>query len=231
MAARSDHSRALPEGSASTSSTLFPARAKMWASQTAEVVLPVPGLRLARARLRPVIKALCQHPRHTDASTRGIRPGRAACRRTVRSPLPWPAAAAISACRSAFPRLAQPASRHRSACRARQQPSALKRHRRAKRMQYYRIYGITADVGGVLADVHRPENGPRDVRSGAHAPARTPGEVTHSLGTAVEINYNHATAQPDLYRFRTRRRCCDLRFGRISRLRQDRGLGPFACST
>ena len=34
-----------------------------------------------------------------------------------------------------------------------------------------------------------------------------------------------------LYRFRTRRRCCDLRFGRMSRLRQDRGLCPFACST
>jgi hypothetical protein len=34
-----------------------------------------------------------------------------------------------------------------------------------------------------------------------------------------------------LYRFRTRRRYCDLRFGRTSWLRQDRGLCPFACST
>ena len=34
-----------------------------------------------------------------------------------------------------------------------------------------------------------------------------------------------------LYRFRTRRRCCDLRIGRMNRLRQDRGLCPFACST
>ena len=34
-----------------------------------------------------------------------------------------------------------------------------------------------------------------------------------------------------LYRFRTRRRCCDLRFGRMSWLRQDRGLCPFDCST
>jgi hypothetical protein len=38
-------------------------------------------------------------------------------------------------------------------------------------------------------------------------------------------------APRDLYRFRTRRKCCDLRFGRMSRLRQDRGLCPFACST
>src|SRR5215470_7671042 len=60
MAARSDHSRALPEGSASTRSTLFPACAKTWASQTADVVLPVPGLRLARAILNPVTWALSQ---------------------------------------------------------------------------------------------------------------------------------------------------------------------------
>src|SRR5208283_5479816 len=63
MAARSAHSRALPEGSASTSSTLLPAWTKMCASQTADVVLPVPGLRLAKARLRPVIQAACQRLR------------------------------------------------------------------------------------------------------------------------------------------------------------------------
>ena len=34
-----------------------------------------------------------------------------------------------------------------------------------------------------------------------------------------------------VYRFRTRRKYCDLRFGRMSWLRQDRGLCPFACST
>jgi len=34
-----------------------------------------------------------------------------------------------------------------------------------------------------------------------------------------------------LYRFRTHRRYCELRFGRMSRLRQDRGSCPFACST
>ena len=39
------------------------------------------------------------------------------------------------------------------------------------------------------------------------------------------------TSAQSLYRFRTRRRCCDLRFGRMSRLRQDRGLCLFACST
>ena len=79
MAARSDHSRALPEGSASTSSTLLPAWANTCASQTAEVVLPVPGLRLARARLRPVIQALCQHPPYYGHAV-------AACWRTVRAP-------------------------------------------------------------------------------------------------------------------------------------------------
>ena len=64
MATRSDHSTALPEGSASTRSRLFPACAKTCASQTAEVVLPVPGLKLARARLSPVIQALSQRLRH-----------------------------------------------------------------------------------------------------------------------------------------------------------------------
>jgi len=34
-----------------------------------------------------------------------------------------------------------------------------------------------------------------------------------------------------LYRFRTRRWCCDLLFAPMSWLRQDRGLCPFACST
>ena len=34
-----------------------------------------------------------------------------------------------------------------------------------------------------------------------------------------------------LFRFRTRRRCCDLLFGRMSRLGQDSGLCLFACAT
>ncbi len=34
-----------------------------------------------------------------------------------------------------------------------------------------------------------------------------------------------------VYRFRTRIRYCDLLFGRMGWLRQDRGLCPFACST
>ena len=37
--------------------------------------------------------------------------------------------------------------------------------------------------------------------------------------------------QVTLYRFRTRHGCCDLRFGRMGWLRQDRGLCLFACST
>jgi hypothetical protein len=37
---------------------------------------------------------------------------------------------------------------------------------------------------------------------------------------------------PDaVYRFRTRRWCCDLLFAPVSWLRQDRGLCPSACST
>src|SRR5215469_6174548 len=51
MAAKSDHSRALPDGSASTRSTCCPASAKTCANQTADVVLPVPGLRLSSATL------------------------------------------------------------------------------------------------------------------------------------------------------------------------------------
>jgi hypothetical protein len=35
---------------------------------------------------------------------------------------------------------------------------------------------------------------------------------------------------PGLYRFRTRRRCCELQFGRMSRMGQDRGSCLFACS-
>jgi putative transposase len=34
-----------------------------------------------------------------------------------------------------------------------------------------------------------------------------------------------------LYRFRTRGRCCDLRFGRVTMLGQDRGLCLFAFFT
>ena len=35
----------------------------------------MPGLRLARARLRPVIQALCQHPRHTARQGRILSDG------------------------------------------------------------------------------------------------------------------------------------------------------------
>ncbi len=37
--------------------------------------------------------------------------------------------------------------------------------------------------------------------------------------------------QPSVYRFRTRRRRCDLRFGQMGWVRQDRGLCLFVCST
>ncbi len=41
----------------------------------------------------------------------------------------------------------------------------------------------------------------------------------------------NAPVKVPLYRFRTHRRRCSLRFGRMNWLRQDRGLCPFACST
>ena len=60
---RADGKQLKADGSASTRSTRFPALAKTCASHTAEVVLPMPGLRFARARLRPVIQALSQRLR------------------------------------------------------------------------------------------------------------------------------------------------------------------------
>jgi hypothetical protein len=41
----------------------------------------------------------------------------------------------------------------------------------------------------------------------------------------------HSPAEHLLYRFRTRRRVCDLRFGWMGLLRQDRGSWLFVCST
>jgi hypothetical protein len=42
----------------------------------------------------------------------------------------------------------------------------------------------------------------------------------------------HRRGQPrSVYRFRIRRRCCDLQFGWMSRMGQDRGSCLFACST
>ena len=61
---------------------MFPACAKTCASQTADVVLPVPGLRLARARLRPVIQAVLQRLRHYGRQCR-------ACWRAVYTLQPW----------------------------------------------------------------------------------------------------------------------------------------------
>jgi Resolvase, N terminal domain len=52
------------------------------------------------------------------------------------------------------------------------------------------------------------------------------------LGVAEERIYlDHGLTGTNLYRSITRHRYGDLRFGRMSRLRQDRGLCPFACST
>ena len=52
-----------------------------------------------------------------------------------------------------------------------------------------------------------------------------------TVGDAVPAQFRREAERLILYRFRTRRRCCGLRFGRMNWLRQDRGLCPFACST
>src|SRR6266487_560258 len=119
MAARSDHSSALPEGSASTKSTVCPASAKTCASQTADVVLPVPGLRLTKARLRAVINAVLQClPHHAmTATVTGGRCARPQARQ--RGGLAW--AYAVSPCRASY-----------------------REPRREAIMQYYSTYGITA---------------------------------------------------------------------------------------
>ena len=104
------------------------------------------------------------------------------------------------------------------ACRARQHPSALKRHRRAKDnavLPYIRHYGNYWWPAGGCAGRHSRSRAhavppaPGDLspphgkaafppRGRQHrASCGTPGEVTHSLWRAVEINYNRATAQPD----------------------------------
>ena len=58
-----------------------------------------------------------------------------------------------------------------------------------------------------------------------------PAAVTAPCGDGPAWRPGSALTRRRLYRFRTRRRYCDLRFGRMSWLRQDRGLCPFACST
>ena len=101
------------------------------------------------------------------------------------SPLLRSAAAAISACRSAFSRLAQSASRHRwPACRARQHPLGPQPASACQDnavLPYIRHYGSYWRHAGGCA--RRPENGPRDVRFGAHAPPiRVPRQVRDLLG-------------------------------------------------
>src|SRR5512146_3143905 len=84
MAARSDHSSALPAGSASTRSTCCPASAKMCASHTADVVLPVPGLRLSRAMLKAGTAAVLQYLLHYGSTVRScVRWHGAGCQQPV----------------------------------------------------------------------------------------------------------------------------------------------------
>src|SRR5271166_4483887 len=59
-----------------------------------------------------------------------------------------------------------------------------------------------------------------------------PGLATSTAtGIARRFTAGHWRGAEAVYRFRTRRRYCDLRLGRMSWLRQDRGLCPFDCST
>jgi len=53
----------------------------------------------------------------------------------------------------------------------------------------------------------------------------------HTIYGLLDVPFMTAEIWKRLYRFRTRRRCCDLRFGRMSWLRQDRGSWPFVCCT
>jgi hypothetical protein len=55
--------------------------------------------------------------------------------------------------------------------------------------------------------------------------------VESDPGRWLAISSKEAWIRVVVYRFRTSRRCCDLRFGRKGWLRQDRGSCPFACST
>jgi hypothetical protein len=77
-----------------------------------------------------------------------------------------------------------------------------------------------------------------DVRIGATVTGvRRPGgtgPVTLNLEGGGEIEVDDVLSWRNavtLYRVRTRHGCCDLRFGRMGWLRQDRGLCLFACST
>ena len=89
-----------------------------------------------------------------------------------------------------------------------------------------------ADVA--LAAVDRLE----DKLASYHAYHATRADLLRRLGhshksraahdKAIELAGN--TAETALYRFRTRHGGCDLRFGRMSRLGQDRGLCLFASS-
>ena len=60
-------------------------------------------------------------------------------------------------------------------------------------------------------------------------------EITDLLGglrpVGVRGDPGNVHVAGAVYRFRTRRRGCDLRFGRITMLGQDGGLCLFACST
>jgi hypothetical protein len=65
-----------------------------------------------------------------------------------------------------------------------------------------------------------------------HAARSKPDWADRAVIAALARLLGQQVAHPaGVYRFRTRRRYCDLRFGRMNRLRQDRGLCLFACST
>jgi hypothetical protein len=68
---------------------------------------------------------------------------------------------------------------------------------------------------------------PRGVERHAHLVILT------AQPAGAEAELEPAARQPGdrgLYRFRTRRRRCDLRFGRMAWLHQDRGSWLFVCS-
>ena len=91
------------------------------------------------------------------------------------------------------------------------------------------LLAITAN--SPIADGHDTEFIGAGDRDQARAAFTRAGDAYGTLGAAADVARLHAAFQARVYRFRTHRRCCDLRFGRMSQLRKDRGLCPFACST
>ena len=90
-------------------------------------------------------------------------------------------------------------------------------------------------TGTLIAPVIPSSAAARPARAPAAArtlPLAVPPALSRPPALGRDVVYGLARVdRSGLYRSITRRWRCDLRIGRMSRLRQDRGLCPFACST